>query len=59
MLCHILGGQSVRGTELATLRWRNSVDEQRGVYWVNGMIMLFAMYSKMRSKTRRNKLIPR
>ena len=59
MLCHILGGQPARGTELATLRWRNSVDEQRGVYWVNGTIMLLAMYSKMRSKTRRNKLIPR
>jgi len=59
VLCHILGGQPGRGTELATLRWRNSVDEQRGVYWANGTIMLLAMYSKMRSKTRRNKLIPR
>ena len=32
VLCHILGGQPARGSELATLRWRNSVDEQRGVY---------------------------
>jgi hypothetical protein len=59
VLCHILGGQPARGSELATLRWRNSVDEQRGVYWVNGTIMLLAMYSKMRSITRQNKLIPR
>jgi hypothetical protein len=59
VLCHILGGQPARGTELATLRWRNGVDEQRGVYWVNGTIMLLAMYSKMRSITRKNKLIPR
>ena len=27
VLCHILGGQPARGTELATLRWRNSIDE--------------------------------
>ena len=59
VLCHILGGQPGRGSELATLRWRNSVDEQRGVYWVNGTVMLLAMYSKMRSITRKNKLIPR
>lgn len=59
VLCHLLGGQPARGSELATLRWRNSVEEQRGVYWVNGTIMLLAMYSKMRSKTRRNRLIPR
>ena len=59
VLCHLLGGQPARGSELATLRWRNSVDEQRGVYWVNGTIMLLAMYSKTRSITRKNKLIPR
>jgi hypothetical protein len=59
VLCHLLGGQPARGSELATLRWRNSVDEQRGVYWVNGTVMLLAMYTKTRSITRRNKLIPR
>jgi hypothetical protein len=35
------------------------VDEERGVYWINHTIMLLAMYSKTRSITRRNKLIPR
>jgi hypothetical protein len=59
VLCHILGSQPARGSELATLRWRNSVHEQRGAYWVNGTVMLLAMYSKMRSITRKNKLIPR
>jgi hypothetical protein len=59
VLCHLLGGQPARGTELATLRWRNSVDEQRGVYWANETIMLLAMYSKTRSITRHNRLIPR
>jgi hypothetical protein len=59
VLCHLLGGQPARASELATLRWRNSVDEQRGVYWVNGTVMLLAMYTKTRSITRKNKLIPR
>jgi hypothetical protein len=59
VLCHVLGGQPARGTELATLRWRNAIDEQRGVYWANGTIMLLVMYSKTRSITGRNKLIPR
>jgi hypothetical protein len=59
VLCHVLGGQPARGTEFTTLRWRNSVDEDRGVYWVNQTIMLLATYSKTRSITRRNKLIPR
>jgi len=59
VLCHVLGGQPARGSEFTTLRWRNSVDEDRGVYWVNHTIMLLATYSKTRSITRRNKLIPR
>ena len=58
VLCHLLGGQPARASELATLRWRNSVDEQRGVYWVNGTVMLLAMYTKTRSITHKNKLIP-
>jgi hypothetical protein len=59
ILCHLLGGQPARGSEMATLRWRNSVYEQRGVYWVNGSAMLLGIYSKMRSMTGRNCLIPR
>ena len=59
ILCHLLGGQPARSIELAMLRWRNSVDEQRGVYWANGRIILLAIYSKTRLITGRNKLIPR
>jgi hypothetical protein len=59
VLSHLLGGQPARSTELATLRWRNAVDEQRGVYWTNDTMMLLAMYTKTRSITGRNKLIPR
>ena len=59
VLCHLLGGQPARGSELVTLRWRNSVDEKRGVYWANGTVILITMYSKMRSIIWHNKLIPR
>jgi hypothetical protein len=59
VLCHLLGGQPARATEMATLRWRNSGSEQRGAYWVNGTMMLLARYSKTRSIVGRDRPIPR
>ena len=59
VLVHLLSGQPARSTEMATLRWVNSVYEQRGVYWMNGTIMLLGIYSKTRGMTSKNKLIPR
>jgi len=59
VLCHLLGGQPARGAEMATLRCKNSVHEQRGVYWAHGSAMLLGIYSKTRSMTGRNSLIPR
>ena len=59
ILCHLLGGQPARATEMATLRWQNVTHERRGVYWVNGSIMLLAIYSKTRGITSKNRLIPR
>jgi len=59
VLCHLLGGQPARGMEMAMLRWRNSVNEKRGVYWVNECMMLLARYSKTRSITGKNWPIPR
>ena len=59
ILCHLLGGQPARASEMATLRWRNSVHEQRGMYWANGSAILLGIYSKTRSMTGRNCLIPR
>jgi hypothetical protein len=59
VLCHLLGGQPARGAEMATLRWKNSVHEQRGFYWANRSAMLLGIYSKTRSMTGRNSLIPR
>jgi hypothetical protein len=59
VLCHLLGGQPARGTEMVTLRWRNCGSEQRGTYWVNGTMMLLARYSKTRSIIGRDRPIPR
>ena len=57
--CHLLGGQPARSTEMATMRWKNSIDEYRGVYWVQWTIMLLGRYSKTRSQSSQNRLIPR
>ena len=59
VLCHLLGGQPARATELSTLRWRNTVEEQRGVYWANGTMMLLARYSKTRAILGKDRPIPR
>jgi len=59
VLCHLLEGQPARSTEMVTLRWRNSVHEQRGIYWANESMMLLARYSKTRSITGKNRPIPR
>jgi hypothetical protein len=57
--CHLLGGQPARSTELVTIRWKNSADEQRGVYWAYGTVVLLGQYSKTRSQSSQNRLIPR
>jgi hypothetical protein len=57
--CYLLSGQPSRGTEMATLRWKNSVDEQRGLYWAQGTVLLLGQYSKLRSMSSQNRLIPR
>ena len=59
VLCHLLGGQPARSTEMATIRWINESQEQRGVYWANGTMMLLGIYAKTRGMTDQDKLIPR
>lgn len=59
VLSHLLGGQPARSTEMATLRWRNAIEIQRGVYWSNGTVMLLGIYSKLRGMTNRDRMIPR
>jgi hypothetical protein len=59
VLSHLLGGQPARSTEMATMRWINGSQQQRGVYWVNNTMMLLGIYAKTRGMTGQDKLIPR
>jgi len=59
ILCHLLGGQPGRASEFVTARWRNSVHEQRAVYWAKLSAMLLGIYSKTRSMKGRDTIIPR
>ena len=59
VLTHILGGQPGRSTEISTIRWCNSAEEQRGVYWLNDTVMLLSIYSKNRSRMSKNRIVPR
>jgi len=59
VLCHLLGGQPARATEIVTIRWKNTTEEQRGVLWANETLMMLGRYSKTRSMTSKDRLIPR
>ena len=59
ILCHLLEGQPARSTEMATMRWINGSQQQRGLYWVNDTMMLLGIYAKTRGMTDQDKLIPR
>jgi superfamily II DNA or RNA helicase len=58
-IIHITYGQPARGEELATIRIRNDAFGMRGIYWVNGRVMLFNSYSKNRSNTGLDRPVPR
>ena len=57
--CHLLGGQPARATELSTMRWAQSVAEERGAYWSYDRLLLLTIYSKTRSITGKDRLVPR
>jgi hypothetical protein len=60
LLVHITGGQPARGTELLTLRWRNSArSEARKIFIENGMVSFVTSYHKNYSLTNTNKIIHR
>jgi hypothetical protein len=47
LLVHITGGQPARGTELLTLRWRNSSHSDiRSIFMDNGMLCFVTSYHK-------------
>ena len=59
ILCHLLGGQPARATEMVTTTWKNTAEEQRGVLWANKTMMMLGRYSKTRSMTSTDRLIAR
>ncbi|KAF3030308.1 hypothetical protein E8E12_000480 [Didymella heteroderae] len=60
LLIHIAGGQPARGTELLTLRWRNSAHgDIRSIFVDNGMLCFVTSYHKNYSTSSTTKIIHR
>lgn len=60
LLVHMTGGQPARGTELLTLRWRNSShSEVRNVFVENGLVSFVTSYHKNYSASNTTKIIHR
>jgi hypothetical protein len=60
LLVHITGGQPARGTELLTLRWRNSSHSDiRNIFMDNGMLCFVTSYHKNYSTSSTCKIIHR
>jgi hypothetical protein len=58
LLVHTTGGQPARGTELLTLRWRNSnCCEMRNVFIKHGLVLFVTSYHKNYSVSSTTKLI--
>jgi hypothetical protein len=60
LLVHVTGGQPARGTELLTLRWRNSDRcEMRNVFIEHGLVSFVTSYHKNYSTSSITKLVHR
>lgn len=60
LLIHMTGGQPARGTELLTLRWRNSTHgDIRSIFVDNGMLAFVTSYHKNYSTSSTAKIIHR
>ncbi|CAI6340681.1 unnamed protein product [Periconia digitata] len=60
LLIHMTGGQPARGTELLTLRWRNSAhSEVRNIFVESGIVSFVTSYHKKYSASSSAKLIHR
>ncbi|KAH3951994.1 hypothetical protein HBH53_049120 [Parastagonospora nodorum] len=58
LLIHLTGGQPARGTELLTLRWRNSASsEVRNIFIEHGLVAFVTSYHKNYSQTSVTKTI--
>ena len=60
VLCHILGGQPARGTELLSIRHTNIANhDQRNIFIENGMVCLVTYWHKAQNITRESLIIYR
>ncbi|KAI7286249.1 hypothetical protein KC352_g4971 [Hortaea werneckii] len=56
---HVTGGQLARGTEITSLRFRNSFMQDRNVFVMHGHMVIVTRYRKSQSQFDRPKVIPR
>ena len=59
VIMHLSYGQPARGTELEIIRILNGPDGDRGLYWIDPLVMVLGTYSKTRQISGRDRLIPR
>ncbi|KAL9080122.1 MAG: hypothetical protein Q9157_001082 [Trypethelium eluteriae] len=56
---HITSGQPARGTEITTMRHRNSFLQDRNIFVVDGQVMTVIRYHKSQSQWDKPKIVPR
>ena len=59
VIVHLSYGQPARGTELEIIRILNGPDGERGLYWIDPLVMVLGTYSKTRQISGRDRLVPR
>jgi len=59
IIVHLSYGQPARGTELEIIRILNTPDGERGLYWIDALVMVLGIYSKTQKISGRNRLVPR
>lgn len=56
---HVTGGQPARGPEILSVRWRNSILQDRNIYIMDGQVAVITRYHKTQSQWDRPKVILR
>ena len=46
LVCHRAYGQPARGMELEIIRTRSAPDGERGLYWIDSLVLVLGTYSK-------------
>ncbi|KAI9882030.1 MAG: hypothetical protein M1823_006233, partial [Watsoniomyces obsoletus] len=60
MVCvHVTSGQPGRGSEITTMRHRNSVLQDRNIFVMDGQVMTVVRYHKSQSQWDKPKVVPR